>query len=386
VRNAECGEEINMKKIYSGIILLLLGALSVLIVLSCGEEVTTGEKTLTGLNIFPSSASLEVGSTQSFAVTASYSDGTTSFPVASWSVTGEIGTIEAVGLNALFTATAEGSGSVEASYGGFTASASVTVTGEAAAALSSITVSPSQKSMRIGESETFTASGTSTTGEAMGIAPAWSLSGDAIGVLTASGTTATLEANAEGSATISCVSGEVTGNSYVTVEGYTVEITVETDTYVDEANPAATHGSATSLKAGYVSATGKHYEAYFKFLLDLVPGGASVESATLRVYPSSAGSSALQLKKLDSAFSDSTTWESRPTLGSFIASGVFTIGDYNNISDDDLTTLVRNWKSGASANYGLALVQEGAVDGVVVILSKENGSNPPLLKVEYTIP
>jgi hypothetical protein len=238
----------------------------------------------------------------------------------------------------------------------------------------------------VGESQIFTASGIDTSGESMAINPTWTVSGDAIGVITADGTTVTLEANAEGSALILAVSGEVTGIAYVTVEGFTVEITVETDTYVDEANTGEAHGSDTSLKAGYVHATDRHYEAYFKFLLSSIPGGASIESVTFRVYPTSSTDSALQIKKLDSAFSDSTTWATKPTLGSFIVSGVYTAGDYNNVSDDDLTALVRDWQSGAVTNEGLALVQEGTDDGIVVILSKEDGSDPPLLKVEYTIP
>jgi hypothetical protein len=207
-----------------------------------------------------------------------------------------------------------------------------------------------------------------------------------VGTLTVSGAVATLEADSEGSAILNAISGEVVGRAYVTVEGFTVEITVETDTYVDEANTNEAHGSDASLKAGYVHATDRHYEAYFKFLLDLIPGGASIESVTFRVYPTSSTDSALQIKKLDSAFSDSTTWATKPTLGSFIASGVYTAGDYNNVSDDDLTDLVRDWKSGTATNDGIAVVQEGTDDGIVVILSKEDGSNPPILRIEYTTP
>lgn len=363
-----------------------------LFALGCGEEASeTGGKTITLLGISPSSASLEVGQQQVFYATATYSDGSSSTPSASWSVTGGIGSITVIGFNALFTATATGSGTVVAGYSGKSAVSTVTVTAESggtgeAGVLQTINVSPAAKVMRVGDSETFTAAGLDGSGEAMSISPGWTLSGDAVGVLSSSGAVATLEAGAEGTATINCTSGEVTGYAYVTVEGYAIEITVESDTYVDEANPADTHGSDTSLKAGYVSATDRYYETYLKFPLDRIPGGASVESAVLRVYPSSAGSSALQLKKLDAAFSDSTTWESRPALGSLVAAGVYTAGDYNNVSDDRLTRLVRDWKSGASTNYGLAIVQEGTENGTAVFLSLDNGSNYPLLRIEYTTP
>jgi hypothetical protein len=376
-----------MKNVY-----LLLFLLLVAVGLgSCGEdEVVNGDGTLTHLTVSPSSATVEVGGTQVFSVTAYYDSGSTSNPFASWSVTGGIGSVQSIGLNALFTATTTGEGTVAASYGGKSDSAAVTVTGEVVptheATLSTIEVTPSDWSMRVGESQIFTASGVDTSGESMAIKPTWTVSSDAIGVITADGTTATLEANAEGSALILAVSGEVTGMAYVTVEGFTVEITVETDTYVDEANTGEAHGSDTSLKAGYVHATDRHYEAYFKFLLSSIPGGASIESVTFLVFPSASTDSALQIKKLDSAFDNITTWTTRPSLGAFVVSGVYTAGDYNNVSDDNLTDLVREWQSTPANNYGLALVQEGTDDGIVVILSKEDGSDPPLLKVEYTIP
>jgi len=372
--------------------LLLLFLAVVVGLVSCGEdEVVNGGGTLSYITVSPSLVTMEVGKTQAFSATAHYDDGSSSSPSASWSVTNGIGTVQTIGLNALFTATATGDGTVSASYGGKSAAADVTVlaTGEitpTGEALATIEVAPATAALRVAGSQTFTASGINTSGEAMDVAPTWVVSGDAVGVLSAAGTTATLEATAEGSAVILAVSGEVTGMAYVTVEGFTVEITVETDTYVDEANSSEAHGSDTSLKAGYVHATDRHYEAYFKFLLDLLPGGASIESVTFLVFPSSSTDSALQIKKLDSAFDDSTTWTTRPTLGAFVVSGVYTAGDYNNVSDDNLTELVREWQSTPANNYGLALLQEGTDDGIVVILSKENGSDPPLLRIEYLIP
>jgi hypothetical protein len=376
----------NMKKIFIGLILLLLAAAAAFLITNCGDlEESMDRGDVTSLSISPDSASLEAGDTQIFSAVAEYSDGTSSSVSAGWSVRGDIGGILAVGLNALFTASTEGSGTVEATYGSLAATAEITVTGAGSGAgLATIEVAPSQEVVRVNAEQTFTAAGRNSSGEAVAIAPVWVLSGEAVGTLTSSGTTATLEASAEGNAIICCISGEVTGYAYVTVEGYTIDITVESDTYVGEDDPA-THESDVLLKGGYVSATGKYFEAYFKFPLALIPTGASVEAVTLRVYPSSVGSSDLQFRRLNFAFSAATTWETRPTpLGSLIVSGTFTAGDYNNVSGDNLTALVREWRSGAVANYGLALVQDGATDGVVVILSKEDGSNPPILRVEYT--
>ena len=82
---------------------LLLSAILIFTVgllCSCGEEeAISGGGALSLLTIAPSSATVEVGKTQGFSVTAHYSDGSNSSPIASWSVTGGIGTIANIGLN-----------------------------------------------------------------------------------------------------------------------------------------------------------------------------------------------------------------------------------------------------------------------------------------------
>ncbi len=88
------------------------------------------------------------------------------------------------------------------------------------------------------------------------------------------------------------------------------------------------------------------------FPLTSIPGGANIESAMLRVYSSTAGSSAPQLKALA-----------------------------------DLTSLVGDWVSGAATNYGLVIRQDVTEDGTVAIVSLEDAFNrPPMLRVIYTTP
>ncbi len=225
-----------MKKSLLLIFVLLLGAWTWY---GCGDipEEEIAGATLSSISISPSSATLEVGDTQLFTVTAHYSNATTTSPQADWSVTGDIGTITSPGSTGLFTATAEGSGTVTASYNGESDTASVSVsTAIEPGELLTIEVTPASATLRVGDSETFTASGTDISGEAVDISPTWQLSGDAIGVLSSDGLVATLEVDAEGNATVTAVSGEVSGFATVTAEGYVVEITVEADTYVDENN------------------------------------------------------------------------------------------------------------------------------------------------------
>ncbi|MBU0671496.1 MAG: DNRLRE domain-containing protein [Candidatus Margulisbacteria bacterium] len=363
---------------------IIIVALGSLLLFSCGDLPEDSVKTVASISVSPSSASVEVGATKTFTAYAVYTDATTGAISPTWSVTATIGSLAKVGYSGLFTASAEGTGTITATYEGKSASASITVTAEAGTLLATIEISPSNATLRVSDSQVFTAAGESSSGESMSINPSWAMTGDAIGTLTSNGVTTTLEAVAEGTARISCTSSEITVYAYVTVEGFVTEITVETDTYVDEANPSVTHGTDTSLKAGYVNATGKEFQTYLKFSLSSLPPGASVEAATIKVYPSSAGSSSLQVKKLDSSFDNNTTWESRPTQGSYLMAGSFTSGIYNNLTSTALNDLVAAWHTGATINNGLAIVQEGSEDGTVVILSKENGDNPPVLRIEYS--
>jgi len=375
----------DMAKLKTQALWSLIIAGSLLALFSCGDlPEETSSKSLSSLSLSPSSASLKTGQSVTFACSASYSDGSSALVKPTWTLSGAVGAITVIGYSCSFSATQEGSGTVNAAYGGLSASAAVTVSVEVAPGLATIEVSPAVYTGRVSGSVVFSAAGKSVSAEAMTISPVWALSGDPVGVLSASGTTATLEIKAEGSATVACSSGEVTGYAYVTIEGFVIEITVEADTYVDESNPGVTHGSDTSLKAGYVSLTGKHYETYLRFPLALIPVGASIEAAVLRIYPSSAGSSSLQLKRLDSAFSSATTWETRPTVGIFLLAGTFSAGAYNELGGDPLLTLVREWVAGTRTNRGVAIVQEGTTDGTAVILSLDNGSNFPLLRLEYT--
>ncbi|MBU0629286.1 MAG: DNRLRE domain-containing protein, partial [Candidatus Margulisbacteria bacterium] len=368
----------------TGLLTILLAG--ILIIAGCGdlpEEATTGD--LSSLSISPTSASLAVGGSINFAATANYSDGSTAIVVATWSLANSLGTVSSVAYTAIFKATAAGTETITASYGGKTVSANITITatGESGS-LASIAVSPLTATLRVNTTQLFSASGQNSSGEAVAISPRWSLSGDSIGTLTANGTTATLEITSQGTAKVNCTSGEVVGYADVTASGYSVDITVETDTYVDSSATTTSFEGATSVKAGNLAPPGTQYEAYFKYSLASLPSNITIQEATLKLYPTSAATPTFQIYNLAGAFTGATTWGTRPTAGGFIVSGNFTAGDYNNISDTDLLTAAKSWYTTPAANYGLVVKQDGAENGMVVILSKENGANPPMLTIEYT--
>jgi hypothetical protein len=371
-----------MNKIIKLLLLVLLLGLS-----GCGDQQSgnTSGKTPSSLAVSPTAATVKVGAKQIFTATATYTDGTSGPVIPTWSISGSIGSIVSAGYSGVFTATQVGIGSVTATYQTVSASALITV--EAAVSptvLASIEVSPSTLQARVLAVQTFTAAGTNASGESVTIFPAWTMTGDAIGNFTSSGTVATLEALAEGTATINCSSLEVSGSASVVIAGHSQVITVESDTYVDEANPGTSYEADIMLKAGYMtSAPSIHYETYLRFSLASLPAGAVIETATLNLYSITAGTSSLQMYKLAGAFSAATTWASRPASGAFIMSNSFSGGQMNSISSTELLTAVQGWLATPGDNFGLLIRQDGAENGVAVLNSKENGTQPPTLFIEY---
>ena len=110
---------------------------------SSTDTVTGTSAVVTAISVSPASATLAVGQTQQFAATATYSDNSQQNVTASahWSVSDASKASIANGSSAgLLTANAAGSLSAQATIGGVSGSASVTIT---AATLSSLTINPS---------------------------------------------------------------------------------------------------------------------------------------------------------------------------------------------------------------------------------------------------
>ena len=286
----------------------------------------------------------------------------------------------------MFTATASGSGTVVGTYSGKSGIAGVTVSGEAtpeAGELVTIEVWPANVTLKVGESTLFNAIGKDASNEVVSIMPTWTISGDAIGILMTTSTEATLEAKTEGSAIINVVSGEVIGQTYVTVEGYYTEITAEVDTYVDSTD-GTPHGSAITLIAGYVTdPSEKTYETYIKFDVSFISSESTIESASLKVYASDTDGTSVKIGRLGESWTESVTWESKPTIESFVSSHTFSAGN-NTIGIKDL---VQYWVD--TTNNGLALYKEMPASGYVNLVSEDDTSvdeRRPKLEIEYYSP
>ncbi|MDT0496976.1 Ig-like domain-containing protein [Algiphilus sp. W345] len=198
----------------------------------CGGGVSSPDFTpkLTGLSVDPPVATVRIGETQTFTATGTFTtqpdstpDSTTETVSANWSVSDEsIATIDGEGT---LTAVDDGSVTVTAKKGGITATATVTVSPPT---LSSITITPTDPTITIGDTVSFTATGTFQDNPDNPDSEPYE---DDVDVTWAGGdpAVATVDANSgvatgvgEGSTSITATSGGISASVTLTVNGIPV--------------------------------------------------------------------------------------------------------------------------------------------------------------------
>ena len=187
------------------------------VIAGCGGSSSTtmsnSGKTVTGIAVSPSTASLAAGGTQQFTATATYSDGSMAnvSSTATWTAASTaVATINAAGLA---TGVAAGSTTMTASFSGSTGTATLTVT---APTVKSIAVSPSAPNITVGVAQQFTATATYTNGVTANVSSTanWTSSSAAVATI---GSTGLATAVAVGSSTITASMGGVSGTAMLTV-------------------------------------------------------------------------------------------------------------------------------------------------------------------------
>jgi uncharacterized protein YjdB len=217
--------------------------------ISSNAATLTVTKTVTAIAITPSPASLAVGATQQFRVTATYSDGTTG-PVTTgvtWSVGNtSFATISATGLA---TGVATGSTTVTATLGSLTKTVNLVVNAKAA---KSIAITPDPGSFAMGATQQFTAVATytdNTTGNVTSTAT-WSIANQAVATITNAGLATGV---ASGSSTVMATYDSVNATAPITV---TVPANATTDVLMWHYDQSRTGNNPkeTSLAPANVSA------------------------------------------------------------------------------------------------------------------------------------
>ncbi len=181
------------------------------------STLTVTPAALVSIAITPAIPSIALGTTEQFAATGTFTDGSTQNITGSvqWdSSDGSVASISnAAGSQGLATSVATGSSSISATSGSFSASTTLTVS---IVALVSITVNPPGPSIALGTTQQFTATGTFTDGSTQDLTTSatWGSSNTLVATVSSSALGTSL---ATGTATFTATVGGTSGSTPLTV-------------------------------------------------------------------------------------------------------------------------------------------------------------------------
>ncbi len=184
------------------------------------------EPVLDGIRITPSGATLVIGDTQRFIVTALNGDGNTMANVSvAW--TSSNATVGTIGEDGIFSALVEGTATVAATAENITGEATVTVINNEPA-LASIAVTPSEITLVSNDTAAFTATALDQFGnEISGIEITWTSSDEDVGTIDTGGL---FNAVADGTTTVTATAENITGEATVTVAAASSGVVVSPST------------------------------------------------------------------------------------------------------------------------------------------------------------
>ena len=171
--------------------------------------------TLSSIAVTPAPASIEVGATQQFTATGTYSNGMTAVITSTVTWTSSSTANATISSGGLATGVAAGSTTITASLSGISGPAALTVT-TAATTVTAIAVTPSGASFAMGGTQQFTATATyanNTTGNVSSTAT-WTVANTAVATIDSSGLATAV---ASGSTTVTASLNGVSGNAPFTV-------------------------------------------------------------------------------------------------------------------------------------------------------------------------
>ena len=200
--------------------------------------------TLVRITLAPLNPAIALGTSQQFAATGTYTDGSTKNITTNVTWTSSSALVAVIsnntGSNGLATSSGVGSATITATMGAISAGTTLIV---GSPQLISIAVTPANPSIPRGASQQFTATGTYTDGSTANITNSvtWSSSNSTVANVTAAGSAT---GASSGTATITAVLGSITGSTALTVTA-----PILTGVLVSPANPSINLGSTQQFSA-----------------------------------------------------------------------------------------------------------------------------------------
>ena len=230
---------------------------------SLDVETVTVTKTLQSIAVTPQTASVNIGATQQFIATGTYSDGSTATITPSWSTSSAlVSTISSAGLA---TGVAAGSTTVTASSDGISGTASMTVNPNV---VTSISVSPTSANLTEGQQQQFTATATYNIGPPANVTSSatWSSGNTSYVAVNSSGLATAVNAPTTGTTTTSVTAsfGGFSGSASVDVAPSTSTAVNIPMFHVDQNRSGANLNETVLTPANVSSSFGK----LFSYLVD----------------------------------------------------------------------------------------------------------------------
>ena len=156
------------------------------------------------------------------------------------------------------------------------------------------------------------------------------------------------------------------------VSALTSTVTASDDTFIRDTQPDTAFGGYANIEADTYP---ENEYGLVRFNVDL-PAGATITSVKLRMYVVDVSTTGLDVHHVDSSWTESTTWNTRPTRGTRIGA-MSSMATLNTYAEADVTSAVTG--NGLHDFYLIPLGTEG-----VAFNSSESTSGRPELQITYT--
>ena len=154
------------------------------------------------------------------------------------------------------------------------------------------------------------------------------------------------------------------------------------DTWVDQTSPNTSHATDTVLNIR--PSAGVDQRALVVFDLSSIPPGSTVLSAALYMTVTSGDTYVVQFYPVTQPWAETITWNTQPTYNAASAGSITLTTSLCTRVSSFSTALVSTWINDPTSNYGVYLYPPSGA-GQASFSSRE-GTNPPVLMVNYTTP